>query len=95
MKTKIKALQDYDTFIDIWTGTKHLSGYKRISVKMVFDVKHDLRHRAFLCSARHRTNPFLKGTYSGVVCLKSMWIDLDLISALLGSSKHQVQFPSK
>jgi hypothetical protein len=50
----------------------YLEGYKNIIVHFVFDVKHDLRHKARLVAGGHLTDPSTDGTYSGVVNLCTM-----------------------
>jgi hypothetical protein len=73
MQDEIGSHSDYNTFKD--NGTiKFLDGYKRICVHFVFDVKHDLRHKARLVAGGHLTDPTTEGTYSGVVSLRSLRI---------------------
>jgi len=46
-------------------------GYKKIHVHLVFDVKHDDRHKVQLVADGHLTNIPLESVYSGVV---SLWV---------------------
>jgi hypothetical protein len=54
----------------------YLEGYKNIIVHFVFDVEHDLRHKARLVSGGHHTDPSTDGIYSGVVNLYIMRISI-------------------
>ena len=73
MKAELEALRMYNTFEDKGK-IKHLEGHTRIPVRFVFDVKHDLRHRARLVAGGHKTEKTMEGTYSSVVQLRSMRI---------------------
>jgi hypothetical protein len=52
MKGEIDALVMFITFID-HGKIPYLEGYKNIIVHFVFDVKHDLRHKARLVAGGH------------------------------------------
>ena len=54
------------------------TGYKRIRVHFVFDVKHDGRHKARLVADGHLTDVPLSSVYSGVVSLRGIRIVLFL-----------------
>jgi hypothetical protein len=54
----------------------YLEGYKNIIVHFVFEVKHDLCHKACLVAGGHLTDPNTDGTYSGVVNLRTMRISI-------------------
>ena len=43
---ELKQIDEYDTFIDKGENFKPSSNYKKITVHMVFAVKHDGRHKA-------------------------------------------------
>ena len=75
MKEEIDALLMFITFID-HGKIPYLEGYKNIIVHFVFDVKHDLRHKARLVAGGHLTDPSTDGTYSGVVNLRTMRISI-------------------
>ena len=69
---EIKQIYDYKTFIDHGHHTKSSppSGYKKIRVHFVFDVKHDGRHKARLVADGHLTDIPIDSVYSGVVSLR-------------------------
>jgi hypothetical protein len=71
MKSEIDALNAYDTFINKGR-IGSLDGFKKIPLRMIFDVKHDLRHRARLVAGGHLTDPTTEGTYSSVVSLRGL-----------------------
>ncbi len=68
---ELTQIDDYQTFQDL--GHKDTasppSGYKKIRVHLVFDVKHDGRHKARLVADGHLTDVPLESVYSGVVSL--------------------------
>jgi hypothetical protein len=87
MDEEIAALNKYDTFINRGKVT-HLPGYKKVPLNMIFDVKHDLRHRARLVAGGHKTDPTTEGTYSSVVSLRSL--RLCILNAELNGLKIMV-----
>jgi hypothetical protein len=48
MKTELKQLTDYQTFIALDSGEDIPTGYQKIPHHMVFDVKYDLRFKVRL-----------------------------------------------
>ena len=64
---ELKQIADYKTFNDLGKGVMAPTGYKRIRVHMVFDVKFDLRRKARLVAGGHMTDPPKDSTYFGVV----------------------------
>jgi hypothetical protein len=64
-------IDEYETFQDHGSKgkVKPPDGYKKICVHLVFDVKHDGRHKARLVAGGHLTDPPLESVYSGVVSL--------------------------
>jgi hypothetical protein len=48
IRTELKQLTDYQTFIVLDSGEDISTGYQKIPYHMVFDVKYDLRHKARL-----------------------------------------------
>lgn len=72
IKTELDQIDDYDTFEDCGHNSKAKapSGYKRIRVHFIFDVKHDGRHRARLVADGHLTEVPVESVYSGVVSLR-------------------------
>ena len=65
-------LTEYETFIDKSKGCQPPSGYERIRCHMVYDVKHDGRHKSRLVAGGHLTNPSSESVYSGVVSLRGI-----------------------
>ena len=65
-------LQEYQTFIDKGKGSPTPDGYKKIRCHMVYDVKHDGRHKARLVAGGHLTDPSSESVYSGVVSLRGI-----------------------
>ena len=62
-------MDEYNTFKDYGLKGTPLPGYKKIQVHLVFDVKHDGRHKACLVADGHLTDVPLESVYSGVVSL--------------------------
>ena len=73
-------IDDYETFKDLGHKDKvsSPSGYKKIRVHFVFDVKHDGRHKARLVADGHLTDVPLESVYSGVVSLRGFRLVLFL-----------------
>ena len=69
---ELLQIDEYQTFHDLGHHTKANppAGYKKIRVHLVFDVKHDGRHRARLVADGHLTPVPLESVYSGVVSLR-------------------------
>ena len=74
-RTELSQLYDYDTFINKGKDAPIPHGFRLIKVRFVYDVKHDLRHKARLVAGGHLT-PVSDDCYSGVVSLKSMRLAL-------------------
>jgi hypothetical protein len=55
--TKMNQLLEYQTFLDKGKGGDAPMGYKKIRCHMVYDVKHDGRHKARLVAGGHLTDP--------------------------------------
>ena len=68
----MSQMREYDVFID--KGSYHESkiphGYKKISVHLIFDVKHDGRHKARCVADGHLTDTPVDSVYAGVVSLR-------------------------
>ena len=77
---ELDQINEYNTFIDKGYHRKVASpsGYKKIRVHFVFDVKHDGRHKARLDADGHLTDEPLESVYSGVVSLRGFRIVLFL-----------------
>jgi hypothetical protein len=71
--TNLEMLQlvEYDTFRDL--GHKDtaspLTGYKKICTHLIYDCKHDGKHKAWMVAEGHLTDIPLESVYSGVVSL--------------------------
>jgi hypothetical protein len=77
---EFKSVNEYNTFKDIGhqSKTSPPAGYKRIRVHLVFDVKHDGRHKVRLVADGHLTDIPQDSVYSGVVSLRGCRIVLFL-----------------
>jgi hypothetical protein len=72
MALEISQLQEYETFHDLGKGALTPAGYKHIQVHMVFDIKHDGRHKSRMVAGGHMNDVPLESVYSGVVSLRSL-----------------------
>jgi hypothetical protein len=63
--TEMRRLLEYNTFIDKGINCTPTSGYKKICCYMVYDVNHDGRHKAFLVTGGHLTDPDTESVDSG------------------------------
>ena len=70
--TELNQIDEYKTFKD--KGHKNCTPepprYKKIRVHLIFDVKHDGRHKARLVAGGHLTDTPIDAVYSGVVSLR-------------------------
>ena len=78
-KLELVQIDEYNTFEDkgkaILKGRDVLNapaGHKKIRVYLVFDVKHDGRHKARLVADGHLTEEPIESVYSSVVSLRSL-----------------------
>jgi hypothetical protein len=73
---EMSQLAEYDTFRDL--GHKDtappLAGYKKIRTHLIYDCKHDGRHKAQMVADGHLTDIPLESVYSGVVSLRGLRI---------------------
>jgi hypothetical protein len=76
IKTELKQLPDYQTFIVLDSGEDIPTGYQKIPYHMVFDVKYDLRHKARLVAGYDWTVNDKEDIYSGVVRMDTVRIGL-------------------
>ena len=67
-----QQLQDYNTFRDLGLGAPIPEGYQKIPCHMVYDVKHDGRHKSRFVAGGHRTGTPTESVYSGVVSLQGI-----------------------
>ena len=72
VKLELNQIDDYKTFIDLGKDGMAPVGSKKISVHLIFDIKHDGRHKARLVADGHRTDVPLTSVYSGVVSLRGL-----------------------
>ena len=66
---EIDQLDEYESFTDLGTGSALPKDHKKITVHLVFAVKHDGRHKARLVAGGHLTPTPIASVYSGVVSL--------------------------
>ena len=74
-----KQLQEYSTFKDKGVGVDPSKGYKKIRVHIVFDLKHNGRHKACFVAGRHLTPIPLESVYSGVISLRGVRLLIFLV----------------
>jgi len=79
-KLEFGQLMEYQTFEDHGhkDKVKPPEGYKKIRVHLVFDVKHDGRHKVRCVADGHLTDIPLDSVYSGVVSLRGLRVMLFL-----------------
>ena len=76
--TEMGQLDEYEVFIDkghkdnMEEILKQLDGYKKIRIHLVFDIKHDTRHKARMVADGHLTDVPLTSVYYGVVTLRGL-----------------------
>jgi Reverse transcriptase (RNA-dependent DNA polymerase) len=77
---ELGQIDEYITFIDKGHHSKASppKGFKRIRVHLVFDVKHDGRHKARLVADGHLTDVPIDSVYSGIVSLRGFRLVLFL-----------------
>ena len=80
VETELSQIKEYQAFRDHEHKDKVRApeGYKRITVHLVFDVKHDGRHKARLVAGGHLTEVPVDAVYSGVVSLRGFRLALFL-----------------
>jgi hypothetical protein len=69
---EVEQLHEYSVFGDKGFGGSKPTGYKMIRCHLVYDVKHDARHKSRLVAGGHLTDTPLDSVYSGVVSLRSV-----------------------
>ena len=72
------VMDEYNVFKDCGTSEHPPEGYKVIKVRMIYDVKHDARHKARLVAGGHLTDIPTDSVYSGVVSLRGFCLFLFL-----------------
>ena len=68
-RLEMTQLDDHDAFINmgVFSGDKIQPGFQKIKAHLVFDVKHDGRHKSRLVSKGDLTEAPLDGACAGVV----------------------------
>ena len=66
---ELAQLNEYDTFKDLGHQASAPQGYKKIRAHLVYDVKHDGRHKARMVADGHLTTVPVDSVYSGDVSL--------------------------
>ena len=100
---EMTQLHEYKTFKDLGKGAKPPDGYRKIRVHLVFDVKHDGRHKSRLVADGHLTEIPLDSVYSGVVSLRGLRLlvflaelnDLDLWTTDIGNAYLEAETQEK
>ena len=69
---ELAQLHEYDTFKDYGYKGDLPNGYKKIRTHLLFDCKHDGRHKARMDADGHLTDVPLDSVYSGVVSLRGL-----------------------
>jgi hypothetical protein len=92
----MSQLVEYDTFRDLGHNdtASPPTGYKKIRTHLIYDCKHDGRHKAWMVADGHLTDIPLESVYSGVVSLPGLQIitflaelnGLDLWATDIGSA---------
>ena len=74
IQVEMTQLDEYHCFIDagIYGRDSPPDGYKKIRAHLVFDVKHDGRHKARFVGGGHLTDVPTESVYSGVVSLRGL-----------------------
>ena len=79
---ELAQIDEYETFLDKGVGYVP-QGYKRITVHLVYAVKHDGRHKSRLVAGGHLTETPIDSVYSSVVSLRGIRI-LTFVAELNG-----------
>ena len=71
-RLELDQIDSYQAFQDLGKDAPAPIDYKKIRVHLVFDVKHDGRHKARLVADGHLTDTPVESVYSGVVSLRGI-----------------------
>jgi hypothetical protein len=74
IKTELKKLTDYQTFVLLDSGEDIPTGYQKIPYHMLFDVKYDLRHKTRLVAGGNWAVNDKEDIYSGVLRMDTVRI---------------------
>jgi hypothetical protein len=69
---EMSQMAEYEAFIALPEGSKPPKGYHKIKCHLVWDVKHDGRHKARFVAGGHLTPTPVESVYSGVVSLRGV-----------------------
>ena len=69
---EMETMTRYEVFAEFGPPPNLPEGYKKITVHIIFDVKHDGRHKARLVAGGHLTAVPAESVYSGVVSLRGL-----------------------
>ena len=69
---ELACFREYEVFKDLGKNGKPPAGYKPLKILIVYDVKHDGRHRARMVAAGHLTEVPVESVYSGVISLRGI-----------------------
>jgi len=69
---ELAQLHEYNTFQDLGHKAAAPQGYKKIRTHLVFNCKHDGRHKARMVADGHLTAVPIDSVYSGVVSLRGL-----------------------
>lgn len=69
---ELAQIDEYETFEDKGKGYRPSHDYKKITVHLVYAVKHDGRHKARLVAGGHLTETPIDSVYSSVVSLRGI-----------------------
>jgi hypothetical protein len=110
-RLELAQLDEYDTFHDLGKArfdakgrlTNAPEGYKKIRVRIVYDVKGDGRHKSRCVAGGHLTEVPVDSVYSGVVSLRSLRLcvflselnDLELWGADIGNAYLEAETKEK
>ena len=75
-KLEVSQLDEYEAFIDYGHKSSNTPppGYERITLHLVYAVKHDGRHKSRIVAGGHLTGTPTESAYSGVVSLRGVRI---------------------
>ena len=68
----MKQLDEYNTFNDLGKNGIHPDGYKKIKLHLIYDIKHDIRHKARCVADGKLTEIPPNSVYFGVVSLREL-----------------------
>ena len=78
---ELNQINKYLTFDDQGKNGKVPTSYKKIRVHLIYDVKHNGRHKARLVAGGHLTDVPMESVYSGVVSLCGLHIVYSLLNS--------------